>query len=162
MKYEAIEAFETFKRTQEMPVKEYTEEFNRKYQKVKSYNITIPDDILGYRLLKSCALSSRDEQILKATITSINITEIKTKLSKIYSEGPVVKSDSPLSIKSEPTFNTCSNTDFQAPNEGYTNYEISDESDENEDDFDVFYSNQRYTKINSNRNLAKCSPNGTL
>ena len=45
LKFDAIEAFETYKRPELSSVKEFVEEFERKYQKVETYGIKYPEDI---------------------------------------------------------------------------------------------------------------------
>ena len=83
-KFSCLENFENYKRSEQTTVKAFIDEFEKRYYKVKSYQITYSEDVLGFRLLKAANLSSQDEQLVKATVTDIKFDEVKTKLNKIF------------------------------------------------------------------------------
>ena len=85
-KYNALEAFETYKRKSTTSIKDFLTEFEKRFHKTKSYGTNISDDVLAYRLLKAANLPTRDEQLVKATITELKCDSVKTKLVKIFSE----------------------------------------------------------------------------
>ena len=77
-KYNALEAFETYKQRQNMTIKDFLTEFEKRYYKAKSYGTKISDDLLAYRLLKSANLPTRDEQLVKATIIKLKYDLVKS------------------------------------------------------------------------------------
>ena len=83
-------------------------EFEKRYHKTKSYGTAVPDDVLAYRLLKAANLLTRDEQLVKATITEFKYDSAKSKLIKIFShncEDPTSKFHD-IHIKTEPVCHT--------------------------------------------------------
>ena len=81
---EALEAFFSYTRDPCMSIKEYINEFDKRYNKIKHYGSSVSDDCLGFRLLKSAALSVPDEKLVKShgTMTYHNV---KTQLKRIMS-----------------------------------------------------------------------------
>ena len=145
IKFVCLENFENLKRSEGTSIKDYLEEFQRRYNKVKSKGITYSDDVLAFRLLKA-DLSPRDEQLVKATITDMKYDEIKTKLTKIYSEGPSEASTSTsISVKvEEPTFHSSSNVEYDEciQSEEFTEYD-ADIPDSDQCDIETYYANYR-------------------
>ena len=80
---------ENFRRSDNSSVKSFIEECEKKYYKVKAHNITYSEDVLGFRLLKAANLSSRDEQLVKATVSEMKYCVIKEQLKKIFSEQEI-------------------------------------------------------------------------
>ena len=68
-KYNALEAFETYK--SQPNLRDFLTEFEKRYHKTKSYETTISDKVLAHRLLKAANLLTCDEQLVKATITEL-------------------------------------------------------------------------------------------
>ena len=99
--------FENLRRTEGTSIKEYLE-FQRRYNKVKSYKLRF------FGIHTSANLSLRDEELMKATITDMKYDEMKTKLTIIYSEGPS-EASTVISIYvkvEEPIFNSSSNVEY--------------------------------------------------
>ena len=115
-KYNALEAFETYKRKGSIcdtyidtSIRDFLTEFEKRLHKTRTYGTTRSDDLLGYCLLKAANITMRDKQLVKATITELNYEIATSKLTKVFSDGselmpPDVKSE--VQIKSEPTFHT--------------------------------------------------------
>ena len=126
-------------------MKEYVEEFERLYNKVKAHKIEYSEEILGFRLLKAADLPPRDEQLIKATITDFKLNEIKTKLSKIFSEGPsqCKQPSEEIKLKTEPTFHAeCQDDNESDYTDEYTDYDGEYPDPEN-DQFDTYYANYK-------------------
>ena len=69
--YIAYSHFEKFQRPQEMSIDSYINEFERLNNKVKVYNIELPDAVMAYRLLESANLQPSKSELIRATITSL-------------------------------------------------------------------------------------------
>ena len=95
--FDALEAFEGYKRPTELSISEYCNEFEKRYNKTKSYGTTMSDDVLAYRLLKSANLPESQQQLAKATITELKYENMKTQLKKIHG----CKSNNSIEIKEE-------------------------------------------------------------
>ena len=85
-KYEALEAFETYKRSGNTSMQEFLNEFMRRYIKTKSFGTIRSDDILAYHLLKSANLSEQHEQLAKVTISDLKFDIMKDQLKKIFGD----------------------------------------------------------------------------
>ena len=85
-KYEALEAFKTYKRSGNTSMQEFLNEFMHRYNKTKSFGTTVSDDSLAYRLLKSANLSEQHEQLAKATISDLKFDIMKNQLKKIFGD----------------------------------------------------------------------------
>ena len=79
-KYQALEAFETFKRPSDMSIQSFLNEFEKKLFKTKSYGSVTSEDVLAYWLLKSANLSNHQKQLIKDTpSTAIRFNERSTQ-----------------------------------------------------------------------------------
>lgn len=86
----------------------------------------------AYKLLKTANLPTRDEQLVKATITELKYNAVKTKLVQIFSDNTEVPTIeiTKMNIKPEPTNNTQSYADGNTYNENnYENKTISYQQD---------------------------------
>ena len=107
-KYNALEAFETYKRPTNIPIRDFLTEFEKRHHKTKSFGVTMSDDLLAYRLLKAANLTTRDEQLVKATVTELQYSIVKSKLIKIFSDNNDVPTSklNEMTIKTEPVLHT--------------------------------------------------------
>ena len=97
--FQALEAFEEYRRPKELSMRDYCNHFDKLYSKTKSYGTTVSSDVLGFRLLKSANLTTQQEQLVKATIGDLTYDNMKAQLKKIH--GQDVDSASAHSIKTE-------------------------------------------------------------
>ena len=85
--FEALEAFEGYKRPKELPIADFCNEFERLYNKTKTYGTVLSDDVLAFRLLKAANLPNHQEQLAKATTTELKLVTMKAQLKKIFGLG---------------------------------------------------------------------------
>lgn len=83
-KFEALDKFDTYKRTSETSIQEHIHQFEKLYFKLKSHGTTISEDLLAYKLLKSANLSKQDEKLAKGTVTELTLISMKAQLKKIF------------------------------------------------------------------------------
>ena len=103
--FAAYEEFENFKRPIEMNVTDFINTFDRLNNRLNSYNMYLPEGVLAYRLLKSANLSLEQEQLAKATISSVTYKDMCAKLKSIFGSVKVgVFQHEGLGIKTEPTY----------------------------------------------------------
>ena len=93
-KYNALENFESYRRPSSTSIREFLVEFDKRYFKVKSHQIIIPEDLLGYRLHKASNLDSHNEQLVKETLSELKFDEVKSKLINIFSDDSTIPSTS--------------------------------------------------------------------
>ena len=105
-KYDTLELFEKYKRQSNTTIRNFLTEFEKHFHKTRSYENVMPDDLLAYCLIKSANLTTRDEQLVKATINELSYDIVESKLIKIFSEdNEITTSDfKELHIKQAPTY----------------------------------------------------------
>ena len=71
--YPAYENFEHFQRSPGMHIimKEFINEFELLYNKLRVLKLELPDGVLAYRVLKSANLSTENEKLARATIKEL-------------------------------------------------------------------------------------------
>ena len=105
----SLDQFENFKRSPSVDMTTFLLEFERLHGKLKSHQITYPDGVLAYRLMKAANISHEHEQLLRATVETgkWSYNSVKQQLKKIFNEISAVRSrnDSPTErpIKVEET-----------------------------------------------------------
>ena len=80
--FEALEAFEGYRRPNGVSITDFCNEFERLYNKTKSYGTKLSDDVLAFRVLKAANLPRHQEQLAKATITELTLDKMKRQLKK--------------------------------------------------------------------------------
>ena len=85
-----------------MTIDRYINEFERLHNKIKVYNINLPDPVLAYRLLESANLQTTKAELIRATLTKLTYADMKSQLRKL--EDSAVSSNTPQAhIKEEPS-----------------------------------------------------------
>ena len=142
-KFQDLENFESYKRTSETNIHDFLIEFDQRYTKLRKYQITMTEDLLGLKLLRAANLNNQHEQLIKATITTINYENIKQKIKSVFSfENETPTSEQQIRVKIEPTFYTKEDT-----SEEEDEFENNDTED-GEEPSDTYYafrnSNRRF------------------
>lgn len=103
-KFEALDSFETYRRSSDVSIHEFVIEFDKRYLKTKKLGTEMSDDLLAYRMIKSANLSEQDEKVVKAT-TALAYEDIKTRLKTMFGDQTSTKSEFlPVKVKTEDTF----------------------------------------------------------
>ena len=113
--YIAYETFESFKRSSEMSITEYINEFERLHHKIKEYDMGLPSDVLAYRLLKQAGLSESYEQVARATVSELTFEKKKLQLKKIF--GDITKLPLLESVRVGPIMQVTHTQRYNAPEE---------------------------------------------
>ena len=85
--YEAFESFIKFRRDPSMSIPKYIVEFEALYNKAKVHGCQLSSEILAYFLLNQAKLSDDHMKLVRATITKLDVEEMKTKLKKVFGSG---------------------------------------------------------------------------
>ncbi len=85
----AYSDFEMFKRPDDMTIPDYMVEFHRRYYKFKKHGMELPDQVLAFRLLKSCNMSDIHFQLAMSTTTTTTFEEMKKTLQRMFGDGIV-------------------------------------------------------------------------
>ena len=82
--YEAFENFIEYKRPEDMKMKEFTVEFEKRHVKAKKHGCELSSDILAYFLLNQAQLTTEKKELIKATVGKLAYEDMKTKLLKVF------------------------------------------------------------------------------
>ena len=153
-KYNALENFESYRRPSSTSIREFLVEFDKRYFKVKSHQIIIPEDLLGYRLLKASNLDSHNEQLVKATLSELKFDEVKSKLIKIFSDDSTIPSTSQeIPVKQEVLH--AQHSDQRNAEHDEEDYRNEEDFQEYEDENDTYFANSRRNSRPSNNSRSQ-------
>ena len=66
-------------------MRDFLAELELKYNRIK--NQTLSDDLIAYSLLKAANLQEIEEQLIKATVSTLSLSEVKKKLLSVFSQS---------------------------------------------------------------------------
>ena len=82
---------------------EFLNNFERLYNKLKVYQMELPDGVLAYHVLKSANLSEENEKLAGASITTLTYKSMTEQLGKIFDDMSKSLSQQ-ANLKVEPAF----------------------------------------------------------
>ena len=63
-----------------MNISNYIIEFERLYNKIKNFNMTLPDGVLAYKFLNNANVSEQHKQLVRATLTVLKYENMKDQI----------------------------------------------------------------------------------
>ena len=81
--FAAFGDFIKYRRPTGTPISDFLIEFNLKYNKIKSYNMALPEGVLAYCLLTCANLPEDQDQICRATVNTLTYEEMRGQIEKI-------------------------------------------------------------------------------
>ena len=87
--YEAYKQFEKFCRPKSMKISNYIIKFEHLYNKIKNFNMTLPDSSLAYKFLNNANISEKHKQLVHATLTELKYENMKDQIKKVFSD-PII------------------------------------------------------------------------
>ena len=86
-KFEILDSFESYRRPTHVTIKQYIIEFEKRKSKAETAGAQWSDDILAYRLIKNANLTEANQQMIKATLSSLTYKPTLDKLKAIYGDS---------------------------------------------------------------------------
>lgn len=81
--FTAFDNFIKFRRPHGMTIQAYILEFNLRYNKIKCYEMVLPEGVLAYALLTCANLPEDQEQICRATVSKLTYKDMKAQIEKV-------------------------------------------------------------------------------
>ena len=81
--YETYVGFEALQR-KDLSMADFIVEFEAVSNRLKSCGITLPEELLGCKLLNSASLDTGQKQLVLSTVTSLKYDEVKRALRRIF------------------------------------------------------------------------------
>ena len=85
--YKAYEQFDKFCRLKSMIISNYIIKFECLDNKIKNFNMTLPDGLLAYKFLNNANISEQHKQLVGATVTEVKYENMKDQIKNIFSES---------------------------------------------------------------------------
>ena len=85
--YLAYQKFETFKRPEQMSMKDYLVKFEQLYTKIKDHQMILPDGVLAYRVLNSANLNNDQMTLCRATMTELKYESMVKQLTRLFADS---------------------------------------------------------------------------
>ena len=85
--FHAYMELENYSRAKECSVQEYLSEFDRKYHKLKTCKVELPDAVLACRLLKSCSLDEVNFKLALSTTAILTFENMRETLKRLFTEN---------------------------------------------------------------------------
>lgn len=107
--YEAYKNFDTFSRTEDMSMTDFIVEFDKRYNKSKKYEMTLPEAVLAFKILDNAGLSSSEKQLALTASPDVKYASMKSALQRIFGESAsagVTSGFSGITVKEEKAFLT--------------------------------------------------------
>ena len=100
--YEAYHNFEVFRRG-DLSMSSFLIEFERRYTKLKSHCLSLPEEIQGCKLLEVADLQQSQKQMLLSAFTSLKYSDVKRVLRRIF-VGISESAEGEIRVKQEAFF----------------------------------------------------------
>ena len=122
-----MEKFDTCKRKSETSILEHIHDFEKVYFKCKKHGTIFPDDLLGYKLLKSANLPEVDEKIARSMVPDLKYESMIAQLKRMFNDKKPTNTKDNLRINE---INKCT-------------YEHSQYVEDN-NEYEIYYAGRRY------------------
>lgn len=83
--FAAYDDFTSYWRPPHTSIQDYLVEFNLKYSRIKSFGMTLPEGVLAYYLLKCADLTAEQNNICRATCSSLTYKDMRSQIEKVTS-----------------------------------------------------------------------------
>ena len=82
--FQIIEEFETYQRPDGLDIKDFLNEWDRKYEKCKAKKATWQDNVLAHKLLKAANIDQDKQLLIRATISGLTVDEVKKQIRAVF------------------------------------------------------------------------------
>ena len=98
--YEAFHELETFRRG-DLSMTECILHFEKVCNKLKKHNMTLPDEIMGCKLLEVADLQTSQKQMVLSAVKSLKFADVRSVLKRIFTSMGASDDRCPVEVKSE-------------------------------------------------------------
>ena len=84
--YEIFKQFDEYIRPHSVSMKDFSDEFEKRWNKTSKTGTNFSQSVLGCILLKAANLSEYEERLVKATVKEISYNEVKNQLRKMSND----------------------------------------------------------------------------
>ncbi|XP_039900576.1 uncharacterized protein LOC120741662 [Simochromis diagramma] len=103
--YEAYSCFDSIAKNHSVSMADYIIDFEQRYNRMKKYNMTLPDAVLAFKLLDTACLDEKSRQLALTACTDLTFASMKSALKRIFG-GKVTGVFSGIQLNQEAVFLT--------------------------------------------------------
>lgn len=82
--YEAYSHFDSISKDSAVSMADYIIDFEQRYNRMKKYNMTLPDAVLAFKLLDTACLEEKSRQLALTACTDLTFASMKSALKRIF------------------------------------------------------------------------------
>lgn len=82
--YEAYSHFDSISKDSAVSMADYIIDFEQRYNRMKKYNMTLPDALLAFKLLDTACLEEKSGQLAFTACTDLTFASMKSALKRIF------------------------------------------------------------------------------
>lgn len=82
--YEAYSHFDSISKDNAMSMTDYIIDFEQRYNRMKNYNMTLPDAVLAFKLLDTACIEEKSRQLALTACTDLTFASMKSALKRIF------------------------------------------------------------------------------
>lgn len=124
--FAAFDEFTSYRRRSDISIQDYIIEFNLKYNKIKTFDMSLPEGVLAYYLLKCANISDDLGNMCKATCTDLTYKNMRTQIEKVTSN--VTNDEKVESFEIQPQFYGYEDEDYSYDYNEYFDEEQSQDT----------------------------------
>lgn len=103
--YEAYSYFDGITKNSSVSMADYIIDFEQRYNRMKKYNMTLPDAVLAFKLLDTACLDEKNRQLALTACTELKFSSMKSALKRIFG-GKSTGSSSGIQVNQDVAFFT--------------------------------------------------------
>ena len=85
--YEAYSEFDRISRKDDVPMGEYIADFEHKYNKIRKFNMILPDAVLAFKLLDTAVLDVKEKQLALTACGTHTFADMKSALKRVFGQS---------------------------------------------------------------------------
>lgn len=103
--YEAYSYFDGITKDSSVSMADYIIDFEQRYNRMKRYNMTLPDAVLAFKLLDTACLDDKNRQLALTACTELTFSSMKSALKRIF-RGKAAGSSNGIQVNQDVAFFT--------------------------------------------------------
>lgn len=87
--YDAYTDFDNIKRENDVSMTDYIVHFEQRYNKMRKFDMVLPDAVLAFKLLDTASLDVKDKQLALTACSTLTFASMKSALKRIFGDKTV-------------------------------------------------------------------------
>ena len=104
--YDAYTDFDTIRRETDVSMADYIVHFEQRYNKMRKFDMALPDTVLAFKLLDTADLDVKDKQLALTACSTLTFASMKSALKRIFGDKTALPTNSSggIQVRQESAF----------------------------------------------------------